>query len=113
LSHEEYIHTALIAQPTQDKPLELPLGEAGNIQITQIDYLSDKTVVHYQYNIDGFGIEDENGRLLKVLSWGDGGYGENVAQFEAVEPGTKLTFFTRAYHPVTYLPELELRVNLP
>ncbi|MFC7439953.1 DUF4179 domain-containing protein [Laceyella putida] len=38
--------------PTPDQPIRVPLGEAGTIMVNQIEFLPDKTKVHYQVKMN-------------------------------------------------------------
>ncbi|BBI32324.1 DUF4179 domain-containing protein [Cohnella abietis] len=108
----DYIRTPMLKQPTQEEPLVLSLGEAGEMYITGIEYLSDRTIVHSRFDstVNGaFQIEDENGNSLPLLLWGLGG----DVEFKPIPRDAQLTFLTRPTFPHIYIPELELRVDLP
>jgi hypothetical protein len=109
---EDQFHTPLMTQPTVEDPLILPLGEAGELQITEIEYLADKTVVHTKQpnpSGAGFAIQDEMGDLIPILTLGMGG----VTEFKPFPPDAEVTFLTRPTFPATYIPGLEARVDLP
>lgn len=108
---KDLYHTPMLRQPTEDEPLVLPLGEGREMYITGLEYLADKTVVHSKSTSvsGGFSIQDENGKLLPVLSFGSDG----SVEFKPIPEDAKLTFLTRPTYPRTYIPKLELRVDLP
>ncbi|QMV43691.1 DUF4179 domain-containing protein [Cohnella cholangitidis] len=108
---KDLFHTPMLKQPTEDEPLVLPLGEGREMYVTGLEYLADKTIVHSKSTSvsGGFAIQDENGKLLPVLSFGSDG----SVEFKPIPEDAKLTFLTRPTYPRTYIPELELRVDLP
>jgi hypothetical protein len=97
--------------PTNAAPLELPLGEGGQMYITGIQYLADRTIVYCRTDDIGAGfiIEDENGKQLPLISWGSGG----AVEFEPIPQDAKLTFLSSPTTVRTYIPDLELRIDLP
>ncbi|WP_239615127.1 DUF4179 domain-containing protein [Cohnella mopanensis] len=108
---KDLFHTPMMEQPTEDKPLALPLGEGREMYITGIEYLADKTVIHSESTSirGGYALQDENGKLFPILSFGSNG----SIEFKPIPEDAKLTFLTRPTYPRTYIPELELRVDLP
>lgn len=107
----ELFRTTMTVQPTESKPLKLPIGDAGTLEVTGIEYLPDRTIVHTQPDLyaRGFMLLDDQGRSVDLLSWDSG----DGAQFEPVSPDAKLVFVTSAEPKRTYLPELEIKVDLP
>jgi hypothetical protein len=111
LKEDEYFRTPMNQLPTDEAPLVLPLREAGKMYITGIKYLADRTMV-YCRTVDsgtGFIIENEHGNWLPLISWGSGG----AVEFEPIPQDAKLTFLSRPTTVRTYIPELELRIDLP
>ncbi|QJD87829.1 DUF4179 domain-containing protein [Cohnella herbarum] len=105
-------HTSMLRQPTEDEPLILPMGEAGDLKITKIEYLADKTVVYTKDPIpsgSGFAIQDENGNLVPIITLAIDG----ETEFKPIPKDARLTFLTRPTFPRIYIPELEVRVDLP
>jgi hypothetical protein len=111
LRDDEYYRTEMNEKPTPDNPLRLPLGEVGELYITGFEYLADKTIVYCQSENTGagFAILDGEGKMLPILSWGSGG----AVLFEPIPPDAKLTFLTRPTSKRVYIPELEIRIDLP
>lgn len=103
--------TTMTEQPTASKPLKLPIGDAGTLEVTGIEYLPDRTIVHTRPDLyaRGFMLLDDQGHSVDLLSWGNG----DGAQFEPVSPDAKLVFVTTAEPKRTYLPDLEIKVDLP
>ncbi|WP_256756671.1 DUF4179 domain-containing protein [Cohnella sp. WQ 127256] len=109
---EDHFHTLLVTQPTVEEPLILPIGEAGQLEITGIEYLADKTVVYTkQPNTSGagFAIQDDKGNLIPIITLAIGG----ATEFKPFSRDTPVTFLTRPMYPRTYIPELEARIDLP
>ncbi|MFC4305160.1 hypothetical protein [Cohnella boryungensis] len=109
----QLFRTTMADRPTEHQPLAVPMGEAGHVYVTDIEYLPDQTVIHSFVKPEdsggGYKLEDENGQEVPFVTWGAGG----IARFGPVEPGSKLTFVSRPYAQKIYLPAMEIRVDLP
>jgi hypothetical protein len=121
VDYKKLIRTPITEFPTKLKPLILQRGEAGKLFITSIEYLKNKTVVHYltEGNMPssqpGFAIEDEKGKMLPLnepnINLNEQLY-EQTVEFEPISANDNLTFITRPTEARTYLPELEFRIDL-
>jgi len=107
---KDLFHTQMLKQPTVDDPLILPLGEGREMYITGVEYLADRTVIHSNSvpRGGGYAVQDEQGRMLQILTFGADG----SIEYKPVPEDEKLTFLTRPTYPRKYIPELELRVDL-
>lgn len=127
-------------KPTAEKPIVLEVGNSQRIKINDVEYLKDRTLVHYQTEGKGFYpliLEDEKGEAiylndrnslkrqddfgLKVYpftGWEqtlvDPETDTFVAQFPALDPVRKLTFTMSEQEPLkkSYLPELAITVPI-
>ncbi|KPV55167.1 hypothetical protein QJ48_34650 [Paenibacillus sp. A3] len=125
-------------KPTAEKPIVLEVGDSKRIKINDVEYLKDRTLVHYQTEGKYFSpliLEDEKGEAiylndrdslkkqdyfgLKVYpftGWEqtlvDSETDTYVAQFPALDPARKLTFTMSEEKPLkkSYLPELDITV---
>ncbi|RKP54170.1 DUF4179 domain-containing protein [Cohnella endophytica] len=110
--------TTLTSQPTEDDPLILPQGEAGNLLITSIEYMKDKTVIHFDpeganpFEQSTFGIEDEKGNIIRA-EWSEESIINHTVSIGPISRDEKLMFLTRPIAKLEYLPELEMSVDLP
>ncbi|WP_372635664.1 hypothetical protein [Cohnella sp.] len=100
--------------PTPNDPLVVPIGEDKELIVTAIERRSDRTVVRTLFppgEVVGFSLYDvENGKVPVI----DTLYGkESGMVFGPVESEAKLQIVAESFGKSTYVPELEVRVNLP
>lgn len=109
--------------PDPDHPLLLSQGEMGSLKINQVEFLEDKTLVHYQtegaephLQSNPLWIEDESGKkhllLDKRTELVDPIHYEFVREFPAFKPGQRLTFVTKQLPKPDYKDELEMTIPL-
>lgn len=121
-ANQEYIRTPMNRLPTAEEPLILPQGDAGRLLITGIEYLDYRTIVHYRTEGSNpsdqsyhFSILDDDGNMLSRIAGGQSEHpiGEGTAEFKPLKPDSAITFLTQPVVPLTYIPELETRIDLP
>ncbi|MBB6672357.1 hypothetical protein [Cohnella nanjingensis] len=113
--------TPLNEKPTQERPLKLPQGDAGYTLITGIEYQKERTVVNYRtvgsnpLQQSAWNLIGEEGIALQALEPYDMTVDlqERTAVYPAISSDEKLTFVTRKTVALTYLPELETRIDIP
>ncbi|WP_409340675.1 DUF4179 domain-containing protein [Paenibacillus sp. MBLB4367] len=109
------INAVMEQAPTPDKPFIIGQGEAGRLFVTAIDYLPNKTLVHYTAEGDQ---PKENGKILAVRNYRsftnleDSDTNRFVLELPAVQSDEKLDFVTLAFTHPTYYPDLEMTVPL-
>ncbi|MEK0314327.1 DUF4179 domain-containing protein [Cohnella sp. 56] len=119
-NHDREIRTVMTEAPTKAHPLKLPQGEAGYIEISDVRYLADRTVIRYrtvgsnpgdQLN---FGVLDEKGVYLPWMPQIEEmpGLAERTRTLGPLDPGAPLTFVTQPTVPFLY-PGLETVVDIP
>ncbi|CAM3985856.1 DUF4179 domain-containing protein [Cohnella lubricantis] len=103
--------TEMKEPPTESRPLKLPLRDTDTVDVTSIDYLPDRTIIHMQPvdYIWSLQLLDGEGNPIHSLAWNNG----TDAVFEPVAPDTKLVFVTFGRTAKKYIPELEINVDLP
>ncbi|TJY41514.1 DUF4179 domain-containing protein [Cohnella pontilimi] len=108
--------------PTQDDPIILPQGKAGRLLVTSVQYFPDRTVVRFRTEGSNpvqqsqmFWVEDEHGNHPKFvhLSKLNLNNKEQMMEFEPFPASGKLVFVTRPIVPLTFTPDMEMRINLP
>ncbi|TVX97358.1 DUF4179 domain-containing protein [Cohnella terricola] len=111
IENKDLFHTEMLKQPTAEDPLNLPLGEGRELSVTSIEYLADRTVIHSDSVLVGgsYAVQDEQGKMLLPLTFGSDG----SIEFKPISKDAKLTFLTRPTYPPRFIPELELRVDIP
>lgn len=119
-NHDQEIRTVMTETPTEAHPLKLPQGEAGYIEISDVQYLADRTVIRYrtvgsnpgdQLN---FGVFDEHGVYQPWMPQIEEmpGLAERTRTLGPLDPGAPLTFVTQPAVPFLY-PGLETVVDIP
>ncbi|MDF2571396.1 MAG: hypothetical protein K0R55_3000 [Sporomusa sp.] len=109
--------------PTEEHPLVLSQGESGSLSVTKVEYLKDKTLVHYQtegsqpfLQSTQLWIEDETGKkhqlLDKATETVDPVNYKFIREFPAFRPDQKLTFVTRELPPPNYTKDLEMTISV-
>ncbi|MCP1308436.1 DUF4179 domain-containing protein [Paenibacillus tyrfis] len=132
------VKVPLDRKPTAEKPIVLEVGNSKRIKINDVEYLKDRTLVHYQTEGKQFSpliLEDEKSETIylndrdnmkrqdyfgpKVYPftiWDqelvDTETDTFVAQFPALDPNRKVTFTMSEEKPLkkSYLPELDITV---
>ncbi|MGD8192367.1 DUF4179 domain-containing protein [Brevibacillus ginsengisoli] len=117
------VHVAMDHSPTKDHPLVLSQGEAGRLEITQVEILADKTLVHYHVIGDNpfeqsnpLWIEDESGKkhilLDKKVEIDRPETYSFVREYPAFRPDQKLKFVTRELPSPKALNKLEMLIPI-
>ncbi|WJH35938.1 DUF5643 domain-containing protein [Paenibacillus sp. CC-CFT747] len=109
--------------PDEEHPLVLSQGETGQLKITRVEFLKDKTLVHYQtegsqpfLQSTQLWMEDETGRKYLLLDRRtetvDPGRHMFLREFPAFRPNQKLTFVTRELPEPNYAEGLEMIIPI-
>lgn len=100
--------------PSPEHPIILEQGELGRLKITQVEYHSDKTLVHYRAVGDDpfrrvFWMKDDSGTKINYTGFRveDPEKYDFVAEFPALKPNQTITFMTDEYLKTDYIKELE------
>jgi hypothetical protein len=103
--------------PSPEHPIILEQGELGRLEITHVEYHSDKTLVHYRAVGDDpfrrvFRMKDEAGTKITYTGFRviDPEKYDFVAEFPAVKPNQTITFMTDEYLKPKYIKELEMTI---
>lgn len=115
------IRQSLQKPPTEAEPFVISQTGGNKLVITDIEYLADRCIVHYHTEGSSpsmqspLSIDGENGQLIfpVALTTDVQSGADHTAEFERFEPDDKITFVTWPVAPITYIPELEMRVDLP
>ncbi|WP_426452461.1 DUF4179 domain-containing protein [Paenibacillus sp. S-38] len=107
--------------PSVEHPIVLQQGEAGSLEITQVEKLMDKTVVHFRtvgdnpYRQAVLSIMDEEGNTRipsNTFRVEDPEKYEFIAEFPAMKPDRQITFVTNEYPKTNYIKELEIMIPI-
>lgn len=109
--------------PNPEHPLVLSQGEIGLLKITQVEFLQNKTLVHYQtegndphMQSNPLWIEDESGKkyllLDKRTELVDPVLYKYVREFPVFRGDQKLTFVTKELPKPDYVKELEMTIPI-
>jgi hypothetical protein len=115
------IKVAMEHTPDEQHPLILSQGESGFLQITQVEYLKDRTLVHYQAKgtqpyLQGsqLWIEGESGEKYRIMDKStetlDPAQYKFIREFPSFKPDQKLIFVTRELPGPNYTKELEMTI---
>jgi len=106
---------ALDRQPSDEQPIVLPIGDAGQLLITDIEYQSDRTVVYAKTDDDrsftSFSLSDAEGSQIPFIDWVRGT--DSGMIFAPVRPGTPLIVEASEQPRQIDIPEMEIRIDLP
>ncbi|KIL36761.1 hypothetical protein SD71_05770 [Cohnella kolymensis] len=121
IENPQYIRQTLQKPPTAAKPFVISQTGGNKLVVTSIEYLEDRCIVHY--HTEGSNpsiqsiliIEDENGESMYAVSSTtlDHSGSEHIKEFRRFAPDDKITFLTWPVPPITYIPDMEMRVDLP
>lgn len=114
------IRTVMTETPTKAHPLKLPQGEAGYIEISDVTYKANRTIISYRTvgsNPNGqlnFGVFDQDGVYQPWMPEVEEppGLGARTRTLGPLEKGEPLTFVTRPVEPFLY-PGLEKIIDIP
>ncbi|RCW40905.1 DUF4179 domain-containing protein [Paenibacillus prosopidis] len=107
--------------PSPEHPIVLQQGEAGRLEITQVEKLTDKTVVHFRtfgdnpYRQAVLSIMGEEGNTRipsDTFRIEDPEKYEFIVEFPAMKPDRKITFVTNKYPKTNYIKELEMTIPI-
>ncbi|WP_237100048.1 DUF5643 domain-containing protein [Paenibacillus azoreducens] len=111
------------ARLTGKFPLVLDQGKIGSVSVTGVDFQKDKTVLSLSAKGETASLQIQatwlmqNGKSLQCASKKLIGVDQDVyryqMEFPAVNRKAQLEVMTKRMTPVTFLNELEMRVNLP
>lgn len=108
---------------TGQYPLTLDQDKIGSVSITGVDFGKDKTILKLAIAGETASVQKtgtwlvQNGKRLdytrtELVGVKDGVY-QYVLEFPAVDPAAQLEVLTKRMTPVTFLKELEMKVQLP
>ncbi|WP_088833683.1 DUF5643 domain-containing protein [Paenibacillus tyrfis] len=111
------------ASLTGQYPLTLDQGKIGSMSVTGVDFGKDKTILKLAITGETASIQKtgtwlvQNGKQLDVTRTELVGVEDGVYQYElefpVVDPTAQLEVLTKRMTPVTFLKELEMKVQLP
>ncbi|WP_219641217.1 DUF4179 domain-containing protein [Cohnella sp. CFH 77786] len=108
--------------PSEEEPIVLSQGEAGKLYVTKVEYFQDRTIVRYRTEGTNplqqsqlFWAERENGSRFETINQTLPNLNgkENILEIGPVSADAKLYFATRPSVPLTFLPDMQIRVDLP
>lgn|GEM_PF-5793057 len=119
-NNDSEIRTTMTEVPTKEHPLKLPQGEAGHIEINNVTYKADRTIVSYRTVGSnpggqlGFDVFDEDGNYLPWMPEVEElpSLGVRTRTLGPLPKGEPLTFLTRPVVPYLY-PGLETVIDIP
>ncbi len=119
----EIVKVPITKAPSMEQPLTLDQGPLGRIEIYQMEYLSDKTVIHYRtegldpYGVDWFWLEDARGGSVekigerRVLDPDTYSFVKEFAPLERSEPVVIVKAKPSAIP--RFIPELDMKIHIP